>query len=643
MMAAKEHGVAVHLWAVQAADGDYNQSEDLVAEADERRVLDRAWITKAVRAKELTGVCAPPPAPRPEIAAILSAPLPDSALGARTERPTEEGEHAPAAAPSENGTQERVPAPKGVPTPKDLAALRAPGVQPAQPPASATLRWSSDKGWVDRPGGAAESPDVASMPTLAQLTTAEQRWADREEDITTVGGDPYEVGQVFARRWMGTSCPGCIRGFRIGSTGSCCGTRPGSGCSRTRTIRSTSMIGTRSGPDSGGRSTCGPRRSTLPRGSDRCCGEFGTSPHGELSVCAEGPTRGRKRGADPVGSSLVSTRVGQALRHRGDVVCAVRGLTKTYPAVRGRRGAPGTPEVRATDDVRLDIRGGEIFGLLGPNGAGKTTLVRQLTGLMRPDAGSVEILGHDIVRHPERAARILAYLGQESTALDDLTVSLAAETTGRLRGLDVRRARDERDAVLDELGLGPLAGRPIRKLSGGQRRLACFAAALVGERPLLVLDEPTTAMDPVARRAVWSAVDRRRAERGTTVLLVTHNVIEAETVLDRVAVLDRGRVIACDTPSGLKERVAGEVRVELLWRERAPLDVPEVAALQDRAVESGRRWTLRLAPEEARAVVATVTGGAAFAALDDFTLATPSLEDVYLALGGDAQTGLVKA
>ena len=323
-------------------------------------------------------------------------------------------------------------------------------------------------------------------------------------------------------------------------------------------------------------------------------------------------------------------------------MCAVRGLNKTYPAVRGRRGAPGTPEVRATDAVTLDIRRGEIFGLLGPNGAGKSTLVRQLTGLMRPDAGSVEILGHDIVRHPERAARILAYLGQESTALDELTVSLAAETTARLRGLDLREARSERDAVLDELGLTAIAGRPLKKLSGGQRRLACVAAALVGERPLLVLDEPTTGMDPVARRAVWAAVDRRRAERGSTVLLVTHNVIEAETVLDRVAVLDQGKVIACDTPGGLKEQVAGEVRVELVWREKPPLDVPEVAALRDRAVESGRRWTLRLAPEEARVAVATVTGGAAFAALDDFTLATPSLEDVYLTLGGNGQ-GLVKA
>ncbi|MFD8013233.1 ABC transporter ATP-binding protein [Streptomyces sp. NPDC058955] len=324
-------------------------------------------------------------------------------------------------------------------------------------------------------------------------------------------------------------------------------------------------------------------------------------------------------------------------------VCAVRDLVKTYPATRGGRGAPATPEVRATDGISLDVRGGEIFGLLGPNGAGKSTLVRQLTGLMRPDSGSVTLLGHDLVRHPERAARLLAYLGQESTALDELTVALAAETTGRLRGLTAAGARAERDAVLDELGLAGLAGRPLKKLSGGQRRLACFATALVGHRPVLVLDEPTTGMDPVARRAVWSAVDRRRAEHGTTVLLVTHNVIEAETVLDRVAVLDRGRVIACDTPAGLKERVAGEVRVELLWRESAPLGLPEVAALRDRARETGRRWVLRLAPDEARAAVAAVTGGAAFAALDDFTLATPSLEDVYLALGGAAREGLVKA
>ncbi|GAB2608114.1 NYN domain-containing protein [Streptomyces capparidis] len=198
MMAAKEHGVAVHLWAVQAADGDYNQSEDLVAEADERRVLDREWITRAVKARETTVTCAPT-APRPEIAAILSAPLPESVPAkAEPERP-------PAVAKNGRSAAEAVgPAPaKGVPTPKDLAGLGRPALSgPAAPhpqPHTAVLRWSSDKGWVERPTG---GPEGADLPTLAQLTTAEQRWADREEDITTVGGDPFEVGQVFARRWI---------------------------------------------------------------------------------------------------------------------------------------------------------------------------------------------------------------------------------------------------------------------------------------------------------------------------------------------------------------------------------------------------------------------------------------------------------
>lgn len=207
LMSAKEHGVAVHLWAVQAADGDYNQSEDLVAEADERRVLDRTWITRAVRARDLGGLGAPPPAPRPEIAAILSAPLPEAALAAAQERAEAEAAASAVAPPGEQepavatAGAPSAPAAKGVPTPKDLAALRAPGPQP-QPPASATLRWSSDKGWIDRAGTLGEPPETASLPTLAQLTSAEQRWADREEDITTVGGDPFEVGQVFARRWM---------------------------------------------------------------------------------------------------------------------------------------------------------------------------------------------------------------------------------------------------------------------------------------------------------------------------------------------------------------------------------------------------------------------------------------------------------
>jgi uncharacterized LabA/DUF88 family protein len=208
MMSAKEHGVAVHLWAVQAADGDYNQSEDLVAEADERRVLDREWITAAIRARDFGGVC-PPPGPRPEIrpeiAAILAAPLPESAPLAEPGPPPATA--APPAHPAKNGSAPHGPAThagssgKGVPTPKDLAGLgRAHAAPPPpQPTPNATLRWSSDKGWTDR---GSDTADTSGLPTLAQLTTAEQRWADREADITAVSGDPYEVGQVFARRWI---------------------------------------------------------------------------------------------------------------------------------------------------------------------------------------------------------------------------------------------------------------------------------------------------------------------------------------------------------------------------------------------------------------------------------------------------------
>jgi ABC-2 type transport system ATP-binding protein len=320
-----------------------------------------------------------------------------------------------------------------------------------------------------------------------------------------------------------------------------------------------------------------------------------------------------------------------------DSCCRVRDLVKDYRT--GRGGKAQT--VHANAGISLEVGRGEVFGLLGPNGAGKSTLVRQLTGLLRPDSGSIEVLGHDIVAHPERAARLLAYLGQESTALDELTVALAVETTARLRGLGSAQARAARDAVLAELALEPLAGRTLGRLSGGQRRLACFATVLVGERPLLVLDEPTTGMDPVARRAVWAAVERRRAASGVTVILVTHNVIEAETVLDRVAVVDEGRIIACDTPGGLKALVDGDVRLDLVWREEAPLDLPLVAALAGRAVRSGRRWTVRTDPDEARELVARVTTGPAFAALDDFSLSTPSLEDVYLLLGGRHE-GLAK-
>ena len=301
---------------------------------------------------------------------------------------------------------------------------------------------------------------------------------------------------------------------------------------------------------------------------------------------------------------------------------SLEGLTRAY------KGG-----VLATDDISLDIARGEVFGLLGPNGAGKTTLVRQLVGVLRPDAGRVHLLGEDVTADARSASRLLAYLAQDEPALNELPVGLAVETTGRLRGRPSKQARADAAVLLEQLGLSDLRDRPLCSLSGGQRRLAHVAAALTGDRPLLVLDEPTTGLDVTARRAVWDLLRQRRAQ-GATVVLVTHNVLEAEQVLDRVAVLDRGRLIACDTPGRLKALVSDDVRLDLVWRAQPPLEDAVVAALQARSTVDGRRWSARLPAADAREALAHLTSGPALAALDDFTLATPTLEDVYLALGG---------
>ena len=305
---------------------------------------------------------------------------------------------------------------------------------------------------------------------------------------------------------------------------------------------------------------------------------------------------------------------------------AVRGLT--------RRHGAGEQAVLANRDIHLEIGSGEVFGVLGPNGAGKSTLVRQLMGLLPPHAGQITLFGHDVVAHPDVPARLVGYLGQGEPAIADLSVALAIETTARLRGLRRPAARTARDTLIEEFDLASIASRPLRRLSGGQRRLAAVATALAGERDVLVLDEPTTGLDAQARRAVWSALRRRREQRGITVVLVTHNIVEAENVLDRVAVLAAGSVVACDTPGRLKAGVSDDVRLHLVWRDGGAPDDPTVARLAATATVDGRRWTVRLPLDEARAALAELTSGPAFAALDDFTLATPSLEDVYLSLGG---------
>lgn len=303
--------------------------------------------------------------------------------------------------------------------------------------------------------------------------------------------------------------------------------------------------------------------------------------------------------------------------------CAASGLVRRY------EGA-GRP---AVDGVSLGVRPGEVFGVLGRNGAGKTTLVRMLVGLLRPSAGTVRVAGADVTGRAARAAAHVAYLPQSETALTDMSVRTAVETTARLRGVPRARARRQAGELLDELDLAGLAAARVDRLSGGQRRLAGVAAALAGDRSLLVLDEPTTGLDVDARRAVWRALERRR-DGGAAVVLVTHNVLEAETVLDRVLVMAGGRAAACDTPGRLKRRFGGLVRLDLAWRDAPPISPADLLGdARERGGdvrERGGRWSARLPVEDARRALERVLSGSAYTALDDFSLAPPSLEDVLL-------------
>ena len=308
------------------------------------------------------------------------------------------------------------------------------------------------------------------------------------------------------------------------------------------------------------------------------------------------------------------------------VAFEVQGVSRCY-----RRRAD---EVWANLDIDLEIPAGDVFGVLGPNGAGKSTLIRQLVGLLRPDAGAIRLFGEPVRGGAHGVGTRVAYLAQNEPALDEMPLGTAVATTARLRGCSRRDAKQLTAGLLDELELDQLAHRSLATLSGGQRRLGYIAVALAADRPVLVLDEPTTGLDPVARRAVWDAVSARRRLHGTTVVLVTHNVLEAEAVLDRVAILDGGRVIACDSPGRLKASVSEEVRLDVVWRSDPPLDDSAVALLAARARRDGRRWSARMKELEARAALDGLLGGPALRCLDDFTLATPTLEDVYLALGG---------
>jgi ABC-2 type transport system ATP-binding protein len=284
--------------------------------------------------------------------------------------------------------------------------------------------------------------------------------------------------------------------------------------------------------------------------------------------------------------------------------------------------------VRANDGISFELAGGEVVGILGPNGAGKSTLLRQAVGLMRPTSGRLLFQGRPITPGAGWLRRQVAYLPQHPLALLDLTVFEAVWTTAVLRGQPPADARARALGLLDTLGLLPFRDRLVARLSGGEHRLVTIAVAVVAPTPLMCLDEPSNELDPLMRRRVWDLVGELR-QAGRLVLLVSHNVLEAEAVLDRVLILHRGRVFAAGTPEALRQAEGSGVVLEVRYQGGDPLP-GDPAAPVGRAADRVHRQGWRLPRAEAQKRLQELLSGSHAIRLLDVHLREPSLEELYL-------------
>jgi ABC-2 type transport system ATP-binding protein len=293
-------------------------------------------------------------------------------------------------------------------------------------------------------------------------------------------------------------------------------------------------------------------------------------------------------------------------------------------------------ETRAVCGVDLAVRRGSVYGMLGPNGAGKTTTIRMLATLLRPDGGEARVLGHDIVREADEVRRGVSLTGQLASVDEDLTGRENLILIGRLLGYRRPEAKARADDLLDAFGLADASGRLVKNYSGGMRRRLDIAASLVVTPELMFLDEPTTGLDPRSRNQVWDII-RALASAGTTVLLCTQYLDEADQLADGIAVIDQGRVIAEGTPAQLKASVgSGTLRIRLLDPEQRPVAEPIVAGAFSCEVHFEADPAALSAPcgsaDQAAEVVGELTRQGITVA--NFSLGQPSLDEVFLALTG---------
>jgi ABC-2 type transport system ATP-binding protein len=292
-------------------------------------------------------------------------------------------------------------------------------------------------------------------------------------------------------------------------------------------------------------------------------------------------------------------------------------------------------ETRAVDGVDLAVRRGSVYGVLGPNGAGKTTTIRMLATLLRPDEGEARVLGHDIIREADAVRGAVSLTGQLASVDEDLTGRENLILLGRLLGLGRNQAKDRADELLDAFGLTEAAGRLVKNYSGGMRRRLDISASIVVTPELMFLDEPTTGLDPRSRNQVWDIIRAMQAG-GTTILLCTQYLDEADQLADGIAVIDHGRVIAEGTPGQLKASVgSGALHVRLLDPEQRPeaerILSRELGTVHLEADPAALSASCADSDRAAEAIADLSRSGVRIA---DFSLGQPSLDEVFLALTG---------
>ncbi len=309
----------------------------------------------------------------------------------------------------------------------------------------------------------------------------------------------------------------------------------------------------------------------------------------------------------------------------GPSAISVRGLYKSYG------------DVQALAGVDLDAQAGVVFGLLGPNGAGKTTIVRILTTLLTPDRGEVYVAGYDAVHQAVELRHKIGLAGQYAAVDENLTGRENLTMVGRLYGASRGAANRRSDELLERFDLVEAARRPAKTYSGGMRRRLDLAAALVAEPPILFLDEPTTGLDPRSRLSLWEVIEQL-VEGGTTVLLTTQYLDEADRLADDIAVIDHGRVIARGTSDELKDLVGGErLEVRLDRREDAERAAQALASLSDEEPSvDGAIVSIHVRQRRGAIVTAVNQLGEAGVGVDDLALRRPTLDDVFLTLTGHA-------